>query len=57
MIDVKEVVCGDPACSPIDTLVTIGKNFIPTDIYNVSYCCGEEKIVLLSQNLQILNVL
>ena len=25
MIDVKEVICGDPACSPIDTLVTIGK--------------------------------
>ena len=25
MIDVKEVICGDPTCSPIDTLVTIGE--------------------------------
>ena len=25
MVDVKEVICGDPECAPIDTLVTIGE--------------------------------
>ena len=29
MIDVKEVICGDPECSPIDTLVTIGEIEVP----------------------------
>lgn len=23
MIDVKEVVCGDPSCSPVDTVITL----------------------------------
>jgi hypothetical protein len=24
LVDVKEVICGDPECAPIDTMVTIG---------------------------------
>jgi hypothetical protein len=25
MVDVKEVICGDPECAPIDTMITLGK--------------------------------
>ena len=52
MIDVKEVICGDPECAPIDTLVTIGENAITFNLIdkvrlfilkNAQFCLCLEK--------------